>query len=220
MNQDVPDQRDTPASPMRHACCFHETVEQQLMVALPFIEEGLQQGEHCIVVAAAKPDRRWSNELRRLGSAERAATKGVLSFWTSSEWQAPGEFSSMRMARHTWQIIERSLQGYPGLRVAADMRWTHEAGVPADRLCHWEATLEYLLSPNLPVQMLCQYDMRLPGATLHAALRTHAVVLAPAARTNPNFEAQAILEHEPDLNQCSTDSEMVGRMLGDLIKSA
>jgi hypothetical protein len=78
-----------------------------------------------------------------------------------------------------------------------------------------------LLSPNLPVQMLCQYDRgRLPCATLHAGLRTHTVVLAPDARMNPNFEAPAILENEPDLNECSTDSEVVGRMLGDLIKSA
>jgi hypothetical protein len=123
------------------------------------------------------------------------------------------------MAKRVWETIETSLEHYDGLRVAIDMRWTRDADIAADLVCHMEATLDQLLPDELAVQFLCQYDrLRLPAATLHAALRTHpSIFLGERVVPNLYYEAPAILDHEPDLNACSSDPEFVGRLLSQLV---
>ncbi|HEX5370329.1 MAG TPA: MEDS domain-containing protein, partial [Dehalococcoidia bacterium] len=114
-------------------------------------------------------------------------------------------------------VIEQSLPGYAGLRLLIDMQWTQDTGLPADKLCHWEATLEYLLSDVATVQAMCQYDRRLPPAALHAALRTHPYSLyGGRSAPSPFYEAARVLEDEPNFEPCSNDASLVGQMLREV----
>ena len=119
------------------------------------------------------------------------------------------------MARKVWESIERSLVHHPYVRVIADLSWTLAAGISPSQICHWEATLDCLLSPEVAAKVICLYDnRRLPTETLHAALRTHrGVLLENAPAGNVYYEAPTILANEPLLNECSSDQTQVDGML-------
>jgi hypothetical protein len=195
------------------------TVRQLVQGALPFVEDGLRLNQRCIVVAGPTSLEAWQEQLLGLGLRPDDNAAGAVSLWERETWQPPGTFGSLRMAKRVWETIETSLEHYDGLRVAIDMRWTRDADIAADLVCHMEATLDQLLPDELAVQFLCQYDrLRLPAATLHAALRTHpSIFLGERVVPNLYYEAPAILDHEPDLNACSSDPEFVGRLLSQFV---
>ena len=71
---------------------------------------------------------------------------------------------------------------------------------------------------GLPARVICQYDIdRYEPAYIHAALRTHPVILYKGRRVrSPYYDAPAILEHEPRLNESSNDPEVLAGMLAAL----
>jgi hypothetical protein len=158
----------------------------------------------------------WKSALEHGGIDVHASIEaGNLSFRSNAKWLPPGEFNSVRMARKVWEAIERSTERHPGVRVLVDLSWTIAAGIPSDRVCHWEATLDCLLE-GAPAQVVCMYNRdHMPLDSLHAALRTHLTVVLGERRfdNNPYYEAPAILAHEPELNECADDPSIVRSML-------
>ena len=129
------------------------------------------------------------------------------------EWYQKTDFRSVTQARRLWEMIESKLDHFPAIRLAADMRWTREY-LPTPELCHWEATAN-LIFEDVDVGAICQYglDYHSP-AEIHAALRTHPVVMyAGRARPNPFYEAPTILANEPFLNASYADAATVEAML-------
>jgi hypothetical protein len=140
---------------------------------------------------------------------------GCLSFRANTAWHTADDFNSIKLARGVWEGIERNVKRYRTVRFFMDRNWMIEAGLRSDQMCHWEATLDCLFSPDVPAQMLCMYDTStMPWDGLHAALRTHQrILVGETSLKNPNWEAPAILEHEPDLNACSDDPDLVSALL-------
>jgi hypothetical protein len=205
----------------RHTSLFYRDRLEQALETIAFISEGLDSQERCIYVTADPTTEWWRGELQSSGlDVVRETKKGSLRLWTKEQWRPQGKFNSLRMARRAWEIVEESLSKFRGLRLAVDMGWSLQPPLASDAVCHWEATLDYLLSPDLPVTVMCQYDMhRLPGDFLHAGLRTHpALVSGTRLVGNPHYAAPAILEHEPDLNGSTADPEAVKRMLAELFR--
>jgi hypothetical protein len=199
---------------------FFDCLDQQVQAMIPFIKDGIAQGDRSLMLIEGRQFGAWKQALELHGVDVHASIEaGKLSFRANSKWLQPDEFNSIRMARRVWEAVERSLERHSTVRVIADLGWTLEAGVTSDQVCHWEATLDCLLSPDIPAKVICMYDRRrLPLESLHAALRTHpAVIAGESTSANPYYEAPAILEHEPFLNECSGDALTVGRMLGEFI---
>ena len=96
----------------------------------------------------------------------------------------------------------------------AEEDMTDPVAMPADDVCHWEATANLALEGS-PVQTICQYDLVNDSPTLiHSALRTHPqVILGEGIYSNPFDEAESILEKEPFLNHSDGDRARVDGML-------
>ncbi len=202
-----------------HACFLYQGFVEQKATILPFLNEGLLQRERCIYVADEDQEDEMCLELQAYGiDVEAEKSAGHLIIGRTQNRFALREFNSIHMARQVWGLLRPSLSVYSGVRMAINRASVLALELSADQLCHWEATLN-LLQADLPVRTICMYDRNaLSTAKIHAALRTHSVVLAKGKpRRNPYFEAPAILAHEPHLNASMADDTTVDRMIARLV---
>ena len=189
---------------------------------MPFIRDGLRNGEGCLYVADGVAVDEWYREFQAYGIDVRTAREtGALNITTSDAWRARCTGGSLAMARDVLALVDQQLDNFPALRIAGDVAWATEPTVDSALLCHWEATANVVFA-GLPVRVICQYDMeRYEPAFVHAALRTHPVVLYKGRRVkSPQYESPKILEHEPRLNGCSNDAKAVADMLAQLMPRA
>ena len=183
-----------------HVCHFYETAGEQRELSLRFLAEGLRQGEHCIYIATDPSVEEWLDVLHGLGiDAGTKLRQGTLETLSAREWYPQLEFNSLTMGRRFWRTINGALLDSGAVRLIADMRWTSQAELPVDQLCHWEATANLVLDDTDSVT-ICQYDLRQHSpTTIHSALRTHPkVVLGRRTVSNPYYEAPEILDNEPN----------------------
>jgi len=204
-------------------CHFYRGEAELKEVTLPFLCDGLANGEQCLFVADPATVESWYRDFEAYGVDVVAARKaGALSITPSDEWRGMCEGkSSIAMAREVLALVGHQLQAYPALRIVGDVAWYTEPAVAADALCHWEATAN-LVFEGLPVRAICQYDTDRYGPEyLEAALRTHTVILYQGRRVrNPHYEALMILEREPNINACTSDTESVNDKLSHLLSSS
>lgn len=205
-----------PCSVGQHTCLFFSSPQEQVEETLPFLLDGLDGGERCIVLAPDPVLDMLSEALEARGVLldDDALHLGPLAAWREME-----SASSIRMARRVWAMIEEAMWGFSGLRLVVDAAWSQTAPpMPASQLCHLEATLDYLYAIDLPLQVLCQYNRdNLPRDVLHAGLRTHRQILSRGALiTNDHYEVPEILDNEPHLNHCTGNFGSLERLLGTL----
>jgi chemotaxis family two-component system sensor kinase Cph1 len=201
-----------------HVCHLYEGERSQKEITIPFLRDGLRQGECCICVADGLPVNSWYRDLEAHGiDVTRARASGALDLVPSGAWRELCHRGSVAMAREVLELVDRQLDAFPAIRIAGDADWASEPAVSPDALCHWEATANVVFG-GLPARVICQYDIaRYEPAFIHAALRTHPIVLYKGQRLrNPHYESPAILEHEPLLNSCSNDPEVITSMLAQL----
>jgi len=199
-----------------HICHLYQGETARKDVALPFIRGGLQSGECCISVAEATAVESWSLDLQQSGiDVLRARLDGSLDIVTSIMWREQCFMGSIAMAREVLGVVREKLGEYPGIRIVADANWSKDPAMPADRVCHWEAT-ENLVLDGLAAQVICQYDIdAYPPEYIIGALRTHPMVLYDGQKVgNPFYEAQRILIEEPMSNHNSNDAACLAKMLG------
>jgi len=198
-----------------HVCHVVENHDEAKALTLRFLVAGLRKGEYCACIAPEDRVDDWYFELQANGidvmSERRARALAVIS---AAEWRNPGEFNSIVMARSVWRMIDGALANSPGVRLVQDMAWALEPLLPEDQLCHWEACAD-LLVKETDARAICQYDRNAHSpANIHAALRTHPVVLLDGRQVaNPFYEAKAILDNEPALNHSSADARQLDEMI-------
>jgi hypothetical protein len=202
--------------PGAHVCLLHRGFQEQKAAVLPFIKEGLDNGEQCYYIAAEQTVDDWRFELQAYGiDVQEEEQKRRLIICAGERWRPPHDFSSTTNARRTWEMIERGLESSNGVRFAIDAGWMLDPLIPTDLVCHWEATLNVVIDDGVNVRVLCQYNIgRHSLAGVHAALRTHPIAqIGGGPRTNPYYEAMRILENEPRLNYSNADAGMIEGML-------
>jgi hypothetical protein len=201
-----------------HASHFYESSAEQKEVLLPFFRQGLENGEHCLYITSSQSVDDWYFELQAYGiDVQNERRRGALQVIHRNDWRLPGGFNSIMQARRTIHLIDRMRAGPVSLRIGFDAAWALDPQLPADQLCHWEATAN-LLYRDQAIRTICQYDLNeQPSAAVHAALRTHPVVIISGfTRPNPFYEAPQILKKEPRLNQSNADVSTVENMLAQL----
>ena len=157
-------------------------------MALPFIGDGLRRGECCLYVpngtAAADLDR----ELLAQGIDSAGAREtGALAVILSDIWRDLCQQGSIALAREVLALMDSNLDAFDAVRIAGDFAWAKAPSVSADALCHWEATANVVFQ-GLPARVICQYDIdRYEPAYIHAALRTHPVVLYKGRRVRSPY---------------------------------
>jgi len=189
--------------PGSHVCSLSRDAGGQRDLLISFLAEGLTAGESCLCVVPDQDAEEWSAALEARGIRDLTRSGGgQLQILKGTDWRLQRDANSIIQARRVWRMMERALWNFKGVRFAIDMNWTLDADVPVDRLSHWEATLNPLLSGGIEVRMICDYRLdALPEASVVAGLRTHpSVVLDGRQASNPYYEAPLILEDEPQRN--------------------
>jgi hypothetical protein len=203
---------------VNHTCLLFRDHSAQKKVLLPFITEGLSNGENCLLVCDEDVVDDWRLEFQAFGiDVAKQIKRGSLVIATGQEWREM-PMNSIKMAKELWSYIEDKLGAFPRVRIAGDASWALlPAPIGSDRLCHWEATAD-LLYQDAPVRTICMYDLnRHPPSDIRAALRTHRhVILDETTYDNPHYEAARILENEPDWNNSDADEALIERLLSTL----
>ena len=111
---------------VRHICAFFSNEDEEYLVLLPFIKEGLEHGDKAIQVV--NPQQR-DEHLRRLASAgidaEVALETGQLEIKTNTEaYLRDGKFDQDRMLATFEQLASGNApDGYPLSRIICRMDW-------------------------------------------------------------------------------------------------
>jgi PAS domain S-box-containing protein len=179
-----------------HLCLFYDSDPAEQMPALvPFIQDGLAKGEQVIYVADDQTIDALAQRLEQSGiSVGKQSDSGALKLWTRREWRQAGELSSARKFMQVSQFIDAARRaGFKGVRFAIEMTWILGPDISAERLEHWEATLNTIFVPQFPGRIVCQYNRsRLHPDVMLAALHTHPLIIL-GDHVHPNFFYQAPL---------------------------
>jgi hypothetical protein len=181
-----------------HLCLFYDDdPREQLPAIVPFISQGLEQGERCVYVADDLTVIQIHRALADHGvDALREMARGALVLLTRADWRQPGELDSQRKADQVRSMIAAAIDaGFAGVRFGVEMTWTLGPTIDAALLRHWEATINTIFTPATPARIICQYSRwRLTPGALHAGLVTHPhAILGEGLYANPFYAAPAIL---------------------------
>ncbi|MFI7601423.1 anti-sigma factor RsbA family regulatory protein [Actinoplanes sp. NPDC049681] len=160
--------------PFAHDVLFFDTTEELLTVTVPFLRQGLANGEAAVVVDAG---RNGAPIAYALGDDPR------IGHLTRDAHQRPAR--TLSMFQHT--VEEALAAGARGVRLAGDV------GLPV-RPSQWgewvrfEAAFNDVLA-GYPVQAICPWNVRqFSDEALHTVRRTHpSVITARSRRRNPDY---------------------------------
>lgn len=191
-----------------HACLTFSDAEERLDIVSAFVRDGLGLGQKVICFTESVPPSQLVGELADRGVLPRTpARRPELAVRSSDEsWLATGTVTAAGMVAMLGREVElASREGYPGLRVTADMCWALRPVAAADQLMVFEAEVGKLFSDGR-LTAICQYDRH----------SFDPVTLAFAARTHPRAVAAAVYYEDPVLRICRQYSPAGIRVAGEL----
>jgi hypothetical protein len=175
----------------RHVCAFFNSREEEYRILLPFIQEGLDQGD-CVFQIVDR--RRQADHVRRLEDAgiDMAAAQRTeqmkIRNWEEAYLQ-DGYFDCQRQL----SLIEASLddgkaKGFARTRVMGGAEWAMPDRPGVHSLIEYETRLNYLLTDRED-PVCCLYDVTKFNASLIMdALRVHpAVIIGGILQENPFY---------------------------------
>jgi len=175
----------------RHVCAFFNTKDEEYRVLLPFIREGLEQGDKAfhIVKEDHRPEHR--RRLRQAGIAvDEAESKGQLEIrrWEDA-YLREGHFDQNRMLALIEEVLQGGkAQGYPLTRLVANMEWALEDLPGVHDIVEYETRLNHVL-PEYHDPVVCTYDLsRFDASVVIDIMRTHPMVIVGGIlQENPFF---------------------------------
>ncbi len=132
----------------RHVCAFFNTKDEEYRVLLPFVKEGIEQGDKAfhIVKDGHRPEHR--RRLRQAGiPVDEAERTGQLEVrrWEDA-YLREGRFDQDRMLALIEEVLQGGkAQGYPLTRLVANMEWALEDRPGVDDVVEYETRLNYVL---------------------------------------------------------------------------
>jgi hypothetical protein len=171
-----------------HVCAFFSDIDEQYRVLLPFIKEGLEQGDKSYQID--NPGQR-ADHCRRLEEAQidvAAAEKaGAIEVQDWKDMYLPdGRFDQHRML-DVWHGVRDGLAaaGFPRIRSFARMDWALEEHDGVSDLIEYEA--RYNTIHRSQDVAICIYDPRLFSAN----------ILMDVLRVHPQILINGVLQENP-----------------------
>jgi len=163
-----------------HICTFFRTSAEKYHVLMPFICEGMEQGDRALHIVNPSLRSEHAHRIAEAGiDAARAEVEGQLEI---IEWEQAylrgGSFNQSAMLSLLPVLLnDGRTRGFPITRFIADMAWAlNDPGAP-DRLLEYECRVNLAL-PKAGDIVICSYDLDKFGAAIVIdALRTHPIVL-------------------------------------------
>ncbi len=172
-------------SPGAHACMTFTDPEERLDLMAAYVHMGLISGVKVLCLTEALPPDRLKHELalRDVPITEHLKTGQLTIATTDEAWMPKGGTPTAKgmLDMLEAQISQAVGDGYPGLRVSADMLWATRPLAAIDQLLKFENALTTLLE-NGRLTVICHYDRdQFDPVTLDRAVEAHPVSVAAAA---------------------------------------
>ena len=167
---------DLPAGD--HICAFYRGQDERNEILLPFLRQGLDDGDKSIcVIESMRPD----EMLAALGELPgEGGCAGRLDLMTPEEtYLRGGRFSMPAMLEYWRHGVESALaeSRYRFVRVAGEMPRALAGQADLDEFLAYESELNRF-APCYPQTILCLYDLnRFGGSVFLTIMRTHPIVL-------------------------------------------
>jgi hypothetical protein len=171
---------DIETSVGAHICAFYRGQQDRDDLLIPYLEEGIRNGEKCIcLVDSSGPEHIWESL-----HCEQAAGNGhapqVEVLRSTESYLRNGRFSTDEMIGWLTENVTAALtsDGFPMVRAAGEMSWALRAFPGVGELFYYESQLNKYTA-RIPQQVLfCMYDLdRVSGSMVIDAMRTHPRVL-------------------------------------------
>lgn len=162
-----------------HICAFFDSREERYRALVPFIAEGLGNGERVVTTVDAAKRRDHVAELAMHGiDVEDAIARDDLRIPTTEDtYTSGGIFSVERMYDLVQTILREDITGRRRVRLVGMMDWVARQVPGTDRLAEYEARLN-LLVDAYACDVVCVYDLAtLPGETILDILAAHPYVI-------------------------------------------
>jgi CRP/FNR family transcriptional regulator, nitrogen oxide reductase regulator len=163
-----------------HIVFIYEDAAELTSFAVPFIEDGIAQGERCVyIVDDLEPSEVAEALVKGEVDVKRQIRRGALALLSAQEFYTLLRSDALGMVKFARRrVTEASSRGFVGLRLAAEMTWTMKAGVRHDALVEYESLLEEVAGPG-HLTAACMYRRdRFRPALLRQLIRSHTRVIA------------------------------------------
>ena len=152
-----------------HICTLYGNDLGRLKWSVPFLADGLRNGDACFLIAAKPVRDQILGQIREAndGVAE-ALDQGRL---VLSDGVAGGQ-AMCEFVEHS--LVMATHSGTQSFRLIGDMTWCLHLGMSVDELIEYEARYDNTIAHRFPVVSLCQYDVReFSGSAILGALKCH-----------------------------------------------
>ena len=163
-----------------HICTFFRTSAERYRVLMPFIREGMEQGDRAFHIVNPSLRSEHTQRIAEAGiDAARAEVKGQLEIigWDEAPLRGGSFNQSAMLSLLPVLLNDGRTRGFPITRFIADMAWGLNDPGALDRMLEYECRVNLAL-PKAGDIVICSYDLDKFGAAIVVdALRTHPVVL-------------------------------------------
>lgn len=177
-----------------HICVFYADQGALLDFLVPYIVEGLRNGERCFCAQTPAMARRLRKALQEHGvDVQHETERTALEIHTLEEvYFSTGAFAPIAlMGLLSESIADASRKGFRAIRMAGEMEFAAHGLCECDQLLEYERLVEEAF-PSQPVIGICQYDVRqFSPEMLEAVLATHRHALTETMATT-NHSSLAI----------------------------
>ena len=163
-----------------HICAFYRGRQDRDDLLIPYLEEGIRNGEKCIcLVDSSGPEQIWES-LHCEHPAPDGHAPQVEVLRSTESYLRHGRFDTDEMIDWLTENVTAALgtDGFPLVRAAGEMSWALRAFPGVGELFYYESQLNKYTA-RIPQQVLfCMYDLdRVSGSMVIDAMRTHPRVL-------------------------------------------
>jgi MEDS: MEthanogen/methylotroph, DcmR Sensory domain len=192
----------------RHLCAFFDSIEEEIRVFAPFVEEGLDRGEKAVHIIDPALEKTYVQLYERAGVPIRTTLQSgqfELVYWDQVYFRT-GSFDQFDMLGYIEETATKNrVEGYPLTRFVGHMEWALAGRTGCEHFIEYEARINDVFS-DARDPAICVYDTKRFGASVVMdVLRAHpAAITGGVLRTNPFYVPP---------------SEFFGDRSGDLIEA-
>jgi len=163
-----------------HICTFFRTAEERYRVLMPFIREGMEQGDRAFHIINPSLRGDHTQRIAEVGiDTVQAEVEGQLEIigWDEAYLRS-GSFNPSEMLALLPVLLNKGrARGFPITRFIADVAWVLNNPGAVDRMLDYECRVNLAL-PKAGDIVICSYDLDTVDASMVVtAMRTHPIVL-------------------------------------------
>jgi MEDS: MEthanogen/methylotroph, DcmR Sensory domain len=171
-----------------HACGFFHNAEEEYHLLLPFVQEGLRQGDKIFQIVDSRQRDERRARIGKLGiNLDEAERSGQLEVrpWENA-YLSQGRFDQYAMLALVEDVLSKGRDQFGLTRLWANMEWSLEDFPGVDDIVEYECRLNDVTSRFEDV-VVCTYDLN----------RFSATVVMDILRTHPQVIVGGILQENP-----------------------